>query len=210
MDNPWELIDLEIYEKHMSSDEVYQLQTLNLITQEQLSENNCEIVGILGVAGGNGLDKIDPAKTKRVYAIDINKTYLEKCRQRYGYLGDSLELLNCDLAAAKTELPYTSLLICNLIIEYTGEREFVTTIARNKNKTETVSCVIQKNNSTAFVSQSTLASHFEPIASLHRDIDSNSLTALFSNHGFVCSKQQIYHLPNGKDFLRIDFVKRGL
>lgn len=34
MDNPWELIDLEIYEKHMSSDEVYQLQTLNLITQE--------------------------------------------------------------------------------------------------------------------------------------------------------------------------------
>lgn len=40
MSNPWKLIDLAAYEDHMSSDEVYQLQTLNEITKEQLQDKN--------------------------------------------------------------------------------------------------------------------------------------------------------------------------
>lgn len=205
MGNPWELIDLAIYEKHLSSNEVYQLQTLNQITKEQLADNDCTYVGILGIAGGNGLDHINLSKTKKVYAIDINKTYLEICRKRFDHLSNTLELLHCDLTANDVKLPYTSLLICNLIIEYLGENEFVSNIARNKSNLDIISCVIQKNNNNSFVSPSAHTSHFDPIASIHHDIDERSLKTIFYDYGFVCIKCKNYDLPNGKEFIRMDF-----
>lgn len=38
MVHPWEEIDLETYETHMSSADVFQLQTLNEITGQQLAD----------------------------------------------------------------------------------------------------------------------------------------------------------------------------
>lgn len=51
LNNPWQEINFEVYENHMKSDAVFQLQTLNQITKEQLECYGHEIVGILGVAG---------------------------------------------------------------------------------------------------------------------------------------------------------------
>lgn len=205
MSNPWESIDLTIYEKHMSSAEVYQLQLLNKITGEQLMDNQQDYVGILGVAGGNGLDNIEVSKTQRVYAIDINKCYLDVCKQRYGYLGDTLELMCLDITDDNVVLPFTNLLICNLIIEYTGEEKFVDLIEKNKTNVCVVSCVIQKNNNNSFVSNSGHISHFDPILSIHHDVDENKLKSLFFAIGFNCIKYMEYELPNGKKFIRMDF-----
>ncbi|MBZ9623799.1 class I SAM-dependent methyltransferase [Clostridium sp. FP2] len=205
MSNPWQLIDFATYENHMSSDEVYQLQTLNEITKEQLQDNQRTFVGVLGVAGGNGLNNIDILKTQKVYAVDINKNYLDICKQRYQYLGNTLEILCGDLTDADVILPYTNLLICNLIIEYIGEKEFISIIDRNKINIDVVSCVIQKNNDNSFVSNSDLNSHFQPILSIHHNIDENRLNYLFSTIEFTCIKNKKYKLPNGKEFIRMDF-----
>ncbi len=59
MSHPWEEIDLKTYETHMSSANVFQLQTLNKITEQQLADYAPATVAILGSAGGNGLDKIN-------------------------------------------------------------------------------------------------------------------------------------------------------
>jgi hypothetical protein len=205
MSNPWQLIDLGMYENHMSSDEVYQLQTLNEITKEQLQDNQHTYVGVLGVAGGNGLDNIDILKTQKVYAVDINKNYLNICKQRYQYMGSTLEILCGDLTDDEIVLPYTNLLICNLIIEYIGEKEFISYISKNKINIDVVSCVIQNNNNNSFVSNSELNSHFQPILSIHHDIDKNKLKYLFSTIEFTCIKYKKYILPNGKEFIRMDF-----
>ena len=125
MKNPWEEIDLKIYEEHMSSTKVCQLQTLNKITKEQLQDNCHTYVGIVGVAGGNGLENIDISETKKVFAIDINKNYIISCKERYKNMGDTLDLICKDLTDKNFQLPYTNILICNLIIEYIGEKEFV-------------------------------------------------------------------------------------
>lgn len=207
MSNPWESIELSIYEKHMSSDEVYQLQTLNEITKEQLRDNEHTYVGVLGVAGGNGLDTIDSLATQKVYAIDINQNYLDICKQRYPHLGDVLKILCVDLTDEKVLLPYTNLLICNLIIEYLGEEKFTDIMNRNRNNIQAVSCVIQKNNTNSFVSNSEYNSHFGPLVSIHHDIDENKLKNLFSIIGFTCSKYKKHMLPNGKEFIRIDFLQ---
>jgi hypothetical protein len=205
MNNPWEEIDLKIYEKHMSSAEVHQLQKLNEVTKEQLQDNPHIYVGVLGVAGGNGLDNIDTLKTKKVYAIDINKKYLNICKDRYKYMGDTLEIICQDLTDDNFNLPYTNLIICNLIIEYIGEKQFVSIISKNKINIDVVSCVIQKNNDNSFVSNSRLTSSFEPILSVHHDIDENKLKDLFSTIEFNCIKYKEYMLPNGKKFIRMDF-----
>lgn len=205
MNNPWELIDIEAYEKHMSSSEVYQLQMLNSITREQLQDNDQSLVGILGAASGNGLLNIDLSQTQRVYAIDINEKYLKVCKERYSGLGDTLETLKLDLSDAKVVLPSTKLLICNLIIEYLGEEQFISMIDRNKDKLGVVSCVIQRNLNNSFVSTSELTSHFDPIVSIHHDINENKLKFLFLSIGFKCIKHKEYTLPNGKEFIRLDF-----
>ena len=54
MNNPWEEIKLDDYEKHMSLDSVKQLQTMNRMMENQLDAYPVTTAMILGIAGGNG------------------------------------------------------------------------------------------------------------------------------------------------------------
>jgi len=206
MNSPWNEIDLNVYEAHMSSDNVMQLQMLNNITKHQLTDHEHCHVAILGAAGGNGLSNIDMTTTKKVYAIDMNSKYLEICKQRYSSLGNILELICCDLADVQTILPFSDILICNLIIEYLGEYSFVELLHNNKGKIRVVSCVIQRNNGKGFVSSSNLASALDPILSIHHNIDENVLQKEIIKASFEYLKKVIYPLPNGKEFVRMDFM----
>lgn len=207
MVHPWEKIDLETYETHMSSDDLFQLQTLNEITGQQLADYSPSAVAILGVAGGNGLDKINKDMTKKVYCIDVNRKYLDACKSRYSYLGEILEFICCDLGSNEAILPLSDLHICNLIIEYLGEEKFARLVLNSRDNVNIVSCVIQKNNDVSFVSPTEQASAFEPIMSVHKDIDEKILMEALCDIGFNCIKNKRYELPNGKEFLRLDLQK---
>lgn len=207
MCNPWEKIDLNIYETHMASGNVLQLQTLNTITKQQLNDYDHTNTAILGIAGGNGLENIDITTTKKVYGIDINIEYLAMCRERYPQLSNVLELIYCDLNDINIILPFSNILICNLIVEYLGVYKFTELIKNNRENINIVSCVIQKNNNNSFVSSSGLSSEFDPLMSIHNDIDRDELLNSFINTGFQCIKNLVYPLPNGKEFIRIDFCK---
>lgn len=208
MNNPWNEIDINVYEAHMSSKNVMQLQLLNSIMKQQLSDYEHCYVSILGIAGGIGLNNIDITTTKKVYAIDVNSKYLEICKQRYHSLGNILELICCDLADVQTILPFSDIIICNLIIEYLGEYSFAELLHNNRDNIKVVSCVIQNNRGNDFVSSSNLASAFDPILSIHHDIDENILKKEIIKVGFEYLKEVIYPLPNGKEFVRMDFVKQ--
>jgi len=67
----------------MSDAQVGQLQRLHDITAEQLAAYPARVIGLLGVAGGNGLDLIDPGTTDAVFGYDINADYLDACEARY-------------------------------------------------------------------------------------------------------------------------------
>jgi len=209
MINPWEQIDLNTYELHMSSNSVLQLQMLNNITKQQLSDYIHNNVVILGIAGGNGLENIDINTTKKVYGIDINSSYLDCCKDRYPKLAGILELICCDLSNTNTILPSSDILICNLIIEYLEADNFVELIKNNSSNVNMVSCVIQKNNNNNFVSSSNLTSALEPILSIHNDIREDHLKDEFLRVGFICKREMEYPLPNGKEFIRIDFINNS-
>ena len=150
-DHPWRDIGLEVYESHMSDDAVGQLQRLHEITRAQLADNPAQTIGILGIAGGNGLDLVDQ-DTVAVHGYDINPDYLKACRARYDdLLGERLHLTECSIDRA-LRIPPVDLLIASLIIEYVGLGEFVAFVTANSLAIGALSCVTQQNGTAGIVS----------------------------------------------------------
>jgi hypothetical protein len=204
-EHPWRGIDLDVYEQHMGDPRVGQLQRLHDITEEQLAAYPSRAIGVLGIAGGNGLDLIDPETTDAVYGYDVNPDYLAACEARYrDDFGDRLHLIETRIDRSVT-IERVDLLIANLIIEYVGIDEFVAFAAANARSIGVLSCVIQRNDAEGFVSSTDYASSFDALASVSSDIDPETLTSAMSDVGFVALERHEYPLPNGKALVREDF-----
>ncbi len=83
---------------------IEQLQTLNALMKQRLDRYQPRSVMIWGVAGGNGLEHIDPQTTDRVVAVDVNQAYLAACKQRYAHLGEKFTAVRADLTKPCPEL----------------------------------------------------------------------------------------------------------
>jgi hypothetical protein len=206
--HPWQGIRLNVYEQHMSDPSVGQLQMLRQITNEQLTAFPSRSIGILGVAGGNGLDLIDPAVTDTVFGFDVNAEYLGACEARYrARFGDRLRLVEATIDRF-TIIEHVDLLIANLIIEYIGLDEFTAFVLANAASIGILSSVIQLNRSTGFVSDTEYATSFEALASISSDIEPDALQASMSDAGLRVLARHEYGLPNGKSLVRQDFGLR--
>lgn len=119
MSNPWLDIPLADYEGHMRADEVQQLDALSELFAAALERYQPVSVAILGVGGGNGLDRIDSRVTKRVVGLDLNRHYLDETRKRYG--GTCNLSLHCvDLDEERVELEPVQLVHAALVFEHAG------------------------------------------------------------------------------------------
>src|SRR5579859_5603193 len=119
MSNPWLTIALEDYEGHMGAGNVRQLEALSDLFGRALELCRPESVAVLGVAGGNGLERIDRDVTKRVVGLDINAKYLEAVRQRHGSLS-GLELHCTDLNDERLRVSPVELVHAALFFEHAG------------------------------------------------------------------------------------------
>lgn len=205
MNNPWKEIDLNDYENHMSLENVYQLQAMNQIMKEQFYEYNIESMIILGVAGGNGLEHISKDHLKKVYGVDINQNYLDECQKRYSELEGTFNTICADLSSDNLHLPYSDLLIANLLIEYIGYECFQQVIKLVK--PQYVSCVIQINTENSFVSESPYLHVFDRLDEIHHQMEENILINRMQEIGYKKELIKEKDLPNGKKLVRIDFVK---
>lgn len=204
MANPWKDIDLDNYEKHMSLDNVYQLQAMNQMMKEQFYSYSAKSVMILGIAGGNGLEHIDKEKINLVYGIDINPNYLNECRKRYPELDDVFKPICADLSDTTLQLPYVDLLVANLLIEYIGYECFQKIV--KKVNPEYVSCIIQINTAASFVSDSPYIHIFDRLAEVHHQMEEEKLINSLQEIGYKKSFVLERELPNRKKLVRIDFI----
>ena len=201
--NPWKEVALSDYESHMSLDSIAQLQALNEMMYGQIYDYDAADVMIMGIAGGNGLNHIDPVKIRRVYGVDINGDYLRKCRERFGNLGDALVTIQADLTDESTELPPADLVIANLLLEYVGYAPFARNIQHIAPKY--VSVIIQINEGNEFVSDSPYQHSFDKLNEVYHHIDSAGLTEVMKQIGYNLLKETKQNLPNGKALERLDF-----
>lgn len=208
MGNPWEEIKLDDYENHMSLESVYQLQVLNGMMKEQFVAYDVVSIMILGIAGGNGLEHIDTNKTKKVYGVDVNQSFLTECVNRYVYLGEKFEPICADLSEDGLQLPKSDLLVANLLVEYIGYdcfQKVVKLVAP-----EYVSCIIQINTGSSFVSDSPYLHAFDCLETVHHQIEEETLGNSMFRIGYQQCERLEQDLPNGKRFVRLDFVRQCL
>lgn len=206
MSNPWEIIDLNDYESHMSLDSVCQLQALNQMMKEQFEAYEIRSVMILGIAGGNGLEHIDESKIKKVYGVDVNRDFLTECEKRYAHLEGTFEAVCADLLSEDLQLPSAELVVANLLVEYIGYECFEKVIGQVKPKY--VSCIIQINTGDTFVSDSPYLHAFDCLGEVHHQMEETALTESMQRIGYVPGRILLRELPNGKKFIRLDFEKR--
>jgi hypothetical protein len=119
MSNPWLNIPLADYEGHMCSPEVQQLDALSELLGVALGRCLPTSVAVLGIAGGNGLDQVDPRITKRVVGLDLNPLFLKEVRNRYGETCN-LDLHCVDLAEQRVECEPVQLVHAALVFEHAG------------------------------------------------------------------------------------------
>lgn len=117
--NPWLSVPLDEYEGHMSSAEVGQLAALSELFRFALERCRPESVAVLGIAGGNGLEHIDPVLTRRTAGVDIHPQYLEAVRQRFAAL-PGLELHCHDIAQPGLHVAPAAMVHAALIFEHAG------------------------------------------------------------------------------------------
>ncbi len=208
MENPWEKIELFDYEKHMSHETVGQLQCLNSLMEGQLNRYPAESVIVLGIAGGNGLEHIKKEKLKKVYGIDINVGYLNECRTRYTDISDILECLCIDLTDKNAVIPEAEMIIADLLIEYIGYENFTNIVLRAKPKY--VSCVVQVNEDSGFVSDSPYSHTFDGLSAVHCDIGREELSSAMEKIGYRLFYEINKSLITGKSLLLLDFMSVGL
>ena len=119
MPNPWLSVPLAEYEEHMGSSEVAQLGALSDLLAEVLARCRPPSLALLGIAGGNGLNRIEAGVTRRVVGVDVNPQYLAAVRERFCDL-PGLELHCADLAEQTMAIAPVQLVYAALLFEHAG------------------------------------------------------------------------------------------
>lgn len=205
MTNPWETIHLSDYENHMKLDSIQQLQAMNEMMYYQFYRYPISTLMILGIAGGNGLNHISTDKIEKVYGVDINQTYLEECVKRYPNLKHIFYPIQANLLDTTIILPKVDMVIANLLLEYIGYDNFLNIV--QKVKPSYISCIIQINSTSNFVSESPYIHVFDCLEKIHYDINQDKLTDCLqtNQYKFICKAEK--QLPNEKKLVQLDYQK---
>lgn len=192
----------------MGSAGVQQLAALRDLFQRALDWSRPESLAVLGVAGGNGLDRIDCSLTKRIVGVDINQQYLDHVRQRFGHL-DGLELSCADLGGRGFHLKPVTLAHAALIFEHTGLGVALENALSILSPSGVFSVVLQLPSTqeagvsaTQYASMQTLKDEFTLI-------DVGGFRRLLEEKGFRLADEHTLALPGGKAFWHGLFTRAG-
>lgn len=206
MDNPWLQISLADYEGHMSSAAVQQLQSLSDLFAEALAWRKPASVAILGVAGGNGLEHIDSAITRRTVGIDFNPSYLDEVRRRFGQLA-GLELHCADLSAQRLALQPVDLVHVALVFEHAGVGACFENALSLVAESGAISVVLQLPGDPGQDVGSSGVASIQKLASHFALVDPQQFREKMKERGFAMAQETRRSLPAGKQFWMGLFVR---
>ena len=199
MANPWLDIPLDDYEGHMRAPGVAQLAVLSELFAYALATCAPQSIAVLGIAGGNGLDAVNPAVTTRVVGIDINPAYLEATRRRFGAILN-LELHCLDLANQEVAIDPVDLVHAGLVFEHAGTKRCLDNALAALGRHGSLSVILQLPSTVAhevgpspFPTMSKLAGEFSLVSP-------DGLTRELVTRELELVDQSTRPLPSGKSF----------
>ena len=199
MSNPWLAIPLEDYEGHMGSAAVQQIPVLSELFRHALGCYRPESVAVLGVAGGNGLEHVDSAITRKVVGVDINRRYLATVQRRFPALS-GLELYCRDLNEAELGLGQVDLVHAALIFEHAGVGRALDNALSLVAPRGTLSVVLQLPSATEQAVAPTGYASMQRVKQTFTFIDAGAFQCLTEQMGFRLIEEERRPLPAGKAF----------
>lgn len=197
--NPWLSIPLADYEAHMALPDVAQGPALASELEALLRRRRPASVALLGCSGGNGLERVDPAVTRRVVALDINPAYVAATRGRFGKSFASFEPIVCDISAMEAA-PFrpVDLIFAGLLLEYLPLVPALRFIRSGLEAGGIFGCVVQQQSeSLPHVSQSPFAT-LSLLSDAMRILPAQDVVEEAARCGLRPIASRSLPMPNGK------------
>jgi hypothetical protein len=205
MRHPWLEIPIPDYEAHMALPSVGQAQLLGTALQRTVTQLQPRSLAVLGVAGGNGLELVDPAIVRRVVALDFNPDYLALCTRRHATSFDRFEPVLHDLSQGPPLIVPVECIFAGLVLEYLCIESFCGYLAPLLTTRGNFAALLQLPSATLpEVSASPFASlsRLEPAFSF---VHPTSLDDTLSARGFSRITSERYEIDSGKSFSYVSY-----
>lgn len=207
LQSPWLEVPLLDYERHMDAPSVAQASMIAETLRQLVEQKPPHSLALLGSAGGNGLDRIDPAVTRRVVAVDINPSYLEVCRERHAKRFDSFEQVNCDLSKGCPFTEPVELVYAALVLEYVDLEIFLEYAPLLVTENDRIAFVFQNRDNLCSPVSDTGISSLLPLATVHLPVDVDEVANRLLAHGMSVRERRTMSTPSGKLFTLLVMTK---
>jgi SAM-dependent methyltransferase len=208
--NPWLEIPLKDYEAHMSMGSVAQAQFLTQVLGKRVRALSPASVAILGCAGGNGFEQLQPRQVRRVVGVDINPDFIAAARNRHAGEFITLELLCRDFLTLGDDLEPVDFVYAGLVFEYVDHREGLSAITRFLKPDGHLSVVLQLPNDSMNAVTPTPYTTLNKLEGLLNFVPPRDLEFAAHAFGLRVRESNAITLPTGKSFHEFLFRKVGI
>jgi SAM-dependent methyltransferase len=207
MKNIWLNIKLSDYEEHMALPDVAQSQYLAQYLFNTIELYNPGSVAILGSSGGNGLEKIDRNKVKKIICVDINANFLEAAKNRYHNNFDDIEFICQDIASSGFTISNVDLVYAGLVFEYICLKPAILNISKFLNKNGKLAVILQQPNEKIPEVTPSKYKSLEKLSELFRFVSPIEFSKLCEDYDIKLISQNETELKSGKKFTELIFQK---
>lgn len=162
-------------------------------------------IAIIGCAGGNGFERINPEVTTKVVGVDLNPQYLHAARARHARRLPNLELICADVQSQSLNYGPVDFTYAALLFEYVDVSSALKTLQRTTRPGGTLTAVLQLPHAampsvspSPYRSLEDLSSHLSLVSP--EDLRSAALSI-----GFTPGMAATADLASGKQFHVQDF-----
>ena len=207
MSNPWLEIPLADYEAHMALPSIGQSRLIADQLEALVRTFRPHSIGIIGCAGGNGLDRLAGTSVSRVVGVDLNPEYIEQTRRRYEMPG--LELYIADIQTAVSLFEPVDLLFVALVLEYVDLDRTMRALWRHCKDDGVLAVISQLPHETMNEVSPSPYTTLSRLAPVMRLISPQELQQRAGHAGFCPEHSSTILSPSGKSFSVDTFRRRS-
>jgi hypothetical protein len=205
MTNPWLQIPIEDYEGHMAHATVAQAQMLSTALRSAVLKYQPHSLAVMGVAGGNGLDSVDPTIVQRVVALDFNPQYLALCTERHAGRFARYEVVLHDLAQGAPSFQPVDLIYAGLLLEYLDYGSFLACLPALLSSRGVVVTTLQLPSSQLPAVTGSPFTSLRQLESGFHFVDPGTVRSILLDRGFTSCAEKVIRLESGKEFHHAEF-----
>lgn len=184
----------------MALPQVAQAELLADILAAALARWRPGSVAVLGCAGGNGFERIDPATTRRVVGVDLVPDFVEAVGRRFEGSFAVLELVVGDVQNPATRFAPVDLVYAALLFEYVDPEQVMARMPELLVPGGVLVTVVQRPDAgVAKITPSPYTSLAALASSLHL-VDPQALAAVAARHGALGLESHQERSRGGKRF----------